>query len=198
MLTFVLVLAGGPATAQEAPSASSSRTPVFLADYNFHISLEAISHADPRFRWDAHAAGDLDLVDFGWGRVNLLADYEVVMGDELRPFVRHEPGQLHARGVGRVPRWPNRTLRGASPRLETSRRSPQTAVGRVERAWRANATAGCERIHSRRRKRRHWFDRASLVGRLRLNGGSSHPNRTKARTVPPPVCRRIRGVVWYR
>lgn len=86
MLAFVLVLAGGPATAQEAPFASSSRTPVFVADYNFHVSLEAISHADPRFTWDACVGGDLDVVDFGWGRVNLLADYEVVMGDELRPF----------------------------------------------------------------------------------------------------------------
>jgi len=86
MLAVVLVLAGGPATAQEALSTSSSRTPVFVADYNFHISIEAISHADPRFTWDACAGGDLDLVDFGWGRLNLLADYEVMMGDELRPF----------------------------------------------------------------------------------------------------------------
>jgi len=87
MWAFVLVLwAGAPASAQDAPSTSSGRAPVFLADYNFHISLEAISNADPRFTWDACAGGDLDVVDFGWGRLTLLADYEVIAGDELRPF----------------------------------------------------------------------------------------------------------------
>ena len=86
MLAFVLASTGGAATAQETPSAAVSRTPVFLGDYNFHISVEAISNADPRFTWDASAGGDLDVVDVGWARLNLLADYEVIMGDELRPF----------------------------------------------------------------------------------------------------------------
>jgi hypothetical protein len=86
ILAALLVLAGAPATAQEDSSASSGRTAVLLADYNFHISVEAISNPDPRFTWDARVGGDFDVVDFGWGRLNLLGDYEVVMGDELRPF----------------------------------------------------------------------------------------------------------------
>lgn len=81
-----LLLAVAPTRAQEAPSTPPGQAPSFLADYNFHIDVEALSSADPRFSWDASVGGDIDVIDFGVGRVNLLANYEVVMGDELRPF----------------------------------------------------------------------------------------------------------------
>ena len=86
LLAFVLLLSGTAASAQDASSEPPDRAPVFVSNYDFHISLEAISNADPRFSWIGRVGGDFDLVDLGWGRLNLLADYEVITGDEFRPF----------------------------------------------------------------------------------------------------------------
>lgn len=85
-LVFVLVLQGTAANAQVASSEPPHRAPVFVSNYDFHISLEAISNADPRFSWIGRVGGDFDLIDLGWGRLNLLAHYEVITGDEFRPF----------------------------------------------------------------------------------------------------------------
>jgi hypothetical protein len=41
---------------------------------------------DRRFRYDARFGGELDLVDYGAGRLTFVADYEAIMGDELRKF----------------------------------------------------------------------------------------------------------------
>jgi hypothetical protein len=68
-----------------APSTATS-TPDFLTHYNFHLSADALSSGDQRFSWQAHVGGDLDLVDYVAGRVNLLIDYEAVLGREFRRF----------------------------------------------------------------------------------------------------------------
>jgi len=88
-LIFVfLCLCGPPAYAQpplprpEAPAAS----PDFLTHYNFHLSGDALSIDDPRFSWQTHFGGDIDLVDYVAGRANILMDYEAVLGDQLRLF----------------------------------------------------------------------------------------------------------------
>lgn len=41
---------------------------------------------DNRFAWDARFNGDVDLLDYGRGRINFLAEYEVLLGTELRAF----------------------------------------------------------------------------------------------------------------
>lgn len=86
MLVCLLMLPAAAANAQDASAETRDQGPVFLANYNFHISAAAISNADPRFSWIGRVGGDFDVVDLGWGRLNLLADYEVIMGDEFRPF----------------------------------------------------------------------------------------------------------------
>lgn len=60
--------------------------PTFLSQYNFHLVAAALAEADPRFSWDAHLGGDIDVVDFVRGRVNLLADYELLLGSQFQAF----------------------------------------------------------------------------------------------------------------
>jgi hypothetical protein len=57
-----------------------------LTHYNFHLSADGLSNPDKRFSWEAHFGGDLDLVDYVVGRANVLIDYEVLLGNELRIF----------------------------------------------------------------------------------------------------------------
>ena len=54
--------------------------------YDFHLSADALSNDDRRFSWAAHFGGDFDLVDYVAGRANVLIDYEVLLGKELRIF----------------------------------------------------------------------------------------------------------------
>jgi hypothetical protein len=60
--------------------------PQFLSRYNFHIAIAKLSTGDRRFDWNGRVGGDMDLVDYVKGRTSLFAEYEVVMGNELRPF----------------------------------------------------------------------------------------------------------------
>src|SRR6185295_986998 len=72
-------------TFAQAQSANSSK-PQFMSRYDFHISIAKLSSADRRFDWNGRVGGDMDLVDYVKGRTSLFAEYEVVMGNELRPF----------------------------------------------------------------------------------------------------------------
>ncbi len=78
-------------------------TPEFLAHYNFHLSAESIAGGNERFKWDAHSGLDVDFVDYVSGRANILVDYEVVLGNEIRLF---DPNQgnytLEASASGRA------------------------------------------------------------------------------------------------
>jgi hypothetical protein len=86
---LVLVFAAGSHAQSPSPTPP---TPDFLSRYDFHLSANALSIADPRFSWDAHYGGDLDVVDYVTGRASILADYEAILGDELRPF---DPNQAY-------------------------------------------------------------------------------------------------------
>ena len=87
----VSVAAQGPApagelTTVEQSDSSPSQGPGFMTHYDFHLSAAALSINDPRFSWDTHFGGAIDVVDYGVGRASILADYEAVLGDEFRPF----------------------------------------------------------------------------------------------------------------
>ena len=58
----------------------------FLPRYRFHLSAESLVINDPRFDWDADFGGDLDLFDYGSGRLVGLANYEAMLGDQLQLF----------------------------------------------------------------------------------------------------------------
>lgn len=55
-----------------------------------HMAVELLRPADVDFRWNAEFGGNADLVDFGRGRVNVLAHYQAVLG---REFQRFDPNQ---------------------------------------------------------------------------------------------------------
>jgi hypothetical protein len=71
-----------PAKPDEQKSVLSEVT--FLTGYRFHLGAASIQADDPRFGWDCYFGGDIDVVDYRYGRINLLADYEVMLGEEFR------------------------------------------------------------------------------------------------------------------
>jgi hypothetical protein len=73
------------ATWARAQAATPSK-PEFMSRYDFHITIAKLSSADRRFDWNGRVGGDIDLVDYVKGRTSLFAEYEVVMGNELRSF----------------------------------------------------------------------------------------------------------------
>lgn len=52
----------------------------------FHMAAEHLSGDDPRYVWDADFGGELDVVDYGAGRFTFEANYQVVLGEEIRSF----------------------------------------------------------------------------------------------------------------
>jgi hypothetical protein len=70
--------------APSAPSGRAASSVSWLTGYRFHLDAASVRSDDPRFHWDAHFGGDVDLLDYRVGRVTLLADYEVMIGSKLR------------------------------------------------------------------------------------------------------------------
>src|SRR5947208_824584 len=81
----LLLFLATPAAAQQ-PLASPPASPQFLSRYDFHLSAAALANDDQRFSWDAHFGGDIDVLDYVYGRAAAVIDYEAVLGNELRPF----------------------------------------------------------------------------------------------------------------
>ena len=90
---MVLALAAGvlPVCAQEpspppAPDPAQGSSVQFLTHSAFHLAAAHLSSDDIRFKWDTNFGGDLDLVDYGFGRLNFLANYQAILGHEYRAF----------------------------------------------------------------------------------------------------------------
>lgn len=77
--------AAAPALAQP-PLADPPAAPAFMSRFDFRMSAAALSYDDQRFTWDTHWAGDFDFIDYVFGRMTFLADYQALLGDEFRPF----------------------------------------------------------------------------------------------------------------
>src|SRR5262249_24634881 len=58
----------------QAP-APPAPAPDFLTRYDFQLMGAALAIDDPRFSWDTHFGGDLDLFDYVKGRLSIAADY---------------------------------------------------------------------------------------------------------------------------
>ena len=69
-----------------AAAPASAQTVDFLTRSDFHLSAEHLSGDDPRFVWDTNFGGDLDLVDYGTGRLTFAANYQAILGEEIRNF----------------------------------------------------------------------------------------------------------------
>jgi len=88
-LMLVILTWAARATAQQPgpqPLDTPSHSPEFLTRYDFQLSGVSLAIDDKRFLWDTHFGGALDVIDYGIGRASIVADYEAVLGDELRAF----------------------------------------------------------------------------------------------------------------
>jgi hypothetical protein len=95
VVVLLVALSGSAALAQESARAASAgpddppTTPsavTWLTGYRFHLSATSLRADDPRFVWDCAFGGDVDMVDYRYGRLNFLADYDVGLGREFRAF----------------------------------------------------------------------------------------------------------------
>jgi len=84
-LAAALPAAGQEVQAGAQPGEDAARVQ-YLTRSVFHLGAERLAEADPRFRWDAHFGGEIDFVDYGVGRFTFLADYQVLLGHEIRAF----------------------------------------------------------------------------------------------------------------
>ena len=73
-----MLASASPAAAQNAIQ--------FFPRFDFHLAAEHLENDDPRFVWDTNFGGDLDLVDYGRGRMTFAANYEAVLGEQFRHF----------------------------------------------------------------------------------------------------------------
>jgi hypothetical protein len=95
---MLLSLVPSMALAQPSPAADPGRVDI-LTRFAFHLGAERLAESDPRFTWDANYGGEVDLVDFGRGRATFYANYQVILGDELKAF---DPNQGNYILGGRV------------------------------------------------------------------------------------------------
>jgi hypothetical protein len=58
----------------------------FLPRFGFDVGIEHLVSDDPRFVWDAIFGGDLDILDYGAGRLTFVANYQTMLGSEFRAF----------------------------------------------------------------------------------------------------------------
>lgn len=80
------VCAQSPGSAATGPDADARAPVQFLSHSAFHLAAEHLSTDDIRFTWDTNFGGDVDLVDYGRGRLNFLANYQAILGHEFRAF----------------------------------------------------------------------------------------------------------------
>jgi hypothetical protein len=104
--SLFLLLHSQQAAAQDASSHDPGTSGFqFLPRYAFHLSAEYLSGADRRFVWDANFGGELDFIDYGRGRLTFEANYQTILGEEIRPFDPNQgnyilSGRLSARVRG--------------------------------------------------------------------------------------------------
>jgi hypothetical protein len=58
----------------------------FIPRMAFHVTAEHLSGDDERFVWDANFGGELDALGYPGGRATFQANYEVLLGEELKAF----------------------------------------------------------------------------------------------------------------
>jgi hypothetical protein len=86
LLLFATFFAVAPLRAQDEQLAAPPASPAFLSRFDFELSAAALAYDDQRFCWDAHWRGEVDIVDWGGGRISFLGDYQTLLGNEFRPF----------------------------------------------------------------------------------------------------------------
>lgn len=86
VLAVAVAAAAAPLAAQTNDPSATSASVEFLPRVLFHMGAEHVSGDDERFIWDANFGGELDVIDYGRGRAMFVANYQVILGDQLRNF----------------------------------------------------------------------------------------------------------------
>ncbi len=87
LLCALVPAAVARAQTHAADPSEPGKAPVrILSRYVFHLDAEHISSDDPRFSWDGDFGGAVDLLEYGVGRFQFLANYNVGLGDQVRRF----------------------------------------------------------------------------------------------------------------
>jgi hypothetical protein len=86
MALALAAASAAPARAQTPPTASPPPAVEFFSRFDFHVSMERLVSEDPRFVWDAHFGGELDMIEYRSGRATFVANYETILGSEFRAF----------------------------------------------------------------------------------------------------------------
>ena len=108
MALLVAGVGGFGASAGQTPPAEPPHTVEFLSRFAFHLNAEHLSRDDPRYVWDANFGGELDLVDYGADALTFVANYQAVLGEEIRAFDPNQGNYIlggssqHARGAFEV------------------------------------------------------------------------------------------------
>ena len=95
-LAACLLLAGS-LTADAQQNLGMAEAPAsgeFFSRFSFNMAAAKLAYPDERFSWDTHWAGDFDMVDYVYGRVSFLADYQALLGSEFRPFDPYQSNYL--------------------------------------------------------------------------------------------------------
>jgi hypothetical protein len=81
----LIITCAMPAVAQE-PLPSSPGSFDFMSRYDFTLSAAGLLVDDDRFSWDTHFGGDFDFFEYVKGRTIFAADYQAILGQEIRAF----------------------------------------------------------------------------------------------------------------
>jgi hypothetical protein len=91
LLVVVALMAGARHAAAQQPGpvpvdTISPDKAEFLPRSRFQLAANSLSGGDPRFTWDARFGGSADVLDYHFGRLGIVGDYEAVVGSERRNF----------------------------------------------------------------------------------------------------------------
>jgi hypothetical protein len=83
LLALALLVCATPLHAQDAATPPAVE---FLPRAVFYMSAELLADEDPRLVWDTNFGGELDVIDYRAGRLTFAANYQAMLGEELRAF----------------------------------------------------------------------------------------------------------------
>jgi hypothetical protein len=85
-LAFVTPAGAQPGPSQPGGSSDAAARNAFLSRADFSFGWAGLAAADRRFDWQATVGFDLDVVDYGAGRLRFHGDYEAILGRERRRY----------------------------------------------------------------------------------------------------------------
>lgn len=99
MLACALLAYTVPAHAQATAPAATAHLEL-LPHYDFHMAAQHMTSDDERYVWDANFGGEIDFLGYGRGHATFEANYQAIMGEEIRHFDPNQGNYILAGVVG--------------------------------------------------------------------------------------------------